>query len=168
MAEVKPLFESNFNLEPGKYLFRVKKAEAQDYNIIKNKDGNAFKDKLGNVKQGVRYRIEAQVESGEFEGLKHWESFESRSKNGFSARRLFGFLIKLGVIPAKESYDDSVLEEMGFMKSFEEKCAEKLYGAKVESKNNFTQSTAYYSVNEFLNDSKGLEKKPVAVDSNWS
>jgi len=82
------MYSTDFEAIPkDNYLFEVKESGIENTNP---KEG-------GKVRR--RYWLKFAVVGGDLEGATHIESFYSETKDDFSFKRMFGCLLKLGVIP---------------------------------------------------------------------
>lgn len=98
MGTIGARFSTDFDVLPkGTYLFEVKESGIEDTNP---KEG-------GTVRR--RYWVRLAVVGGECEGMTHLESFLSKTKDDFSFSKMFGFLVKLGVIPPDVTQIDTAV-----------------------------------------------------------
>ena len=112
------------------YVLRIKKAEASL------------------VDSGLKAKVEAEVETGEHQGRKHFENFSTRKQDGMEnsmgCQMLLAFLLKAGIAKAGQFTDSSQFETEKFAAAFQKLATEKLYGA-------------YLSVNKYT-DKNGKER----------
>lgn len=147
MGEVAPKFNLDYDVvSKGLHLF-----ECKETGIEPPKEGK---------KSGRRFWARMVVVGGEDDGVAHMESFFSITKEDFSFAKMFGFLVKLGIIPA----DIKKLNTDTFNSpAFEERWLRTLRGARMGAKIGWkyrpedkelespqSEMKTYYSLNEYM------------------
>ena len=122
MAKISPKDPGTFELiDKGDYIFRGKRAKVEP---PKTAD------------QGWIYQVWFEIESGEFTGVPHYESYFTRSHFGDGldgCRHVLGMLNAMGRIPdAKaQEFDSDLFETQGFADRFEGMVVDALVGGTV-------------------------------------
>jgi len=119
MGVIGPRYSTDFDVIPkGTYLFEAKESGIENTN-----------PKEGKPKR--HYWVRLAVVDGENEGMTHRESFYSDTKDDFSFQKMFGFLIKLGIMPSDLTTIDT---KIFLSEKFEDRFRRGIKGARMGGK----------------------------------
>lgn len=147
MGQIGAKFSTDYDAIPkGTYLFEVKETTID----------NTKPDE--NNKTRRKYTARVAITEGENEGMSHFESFYSDTKDDFSFAKLFGFMVKVGIIPTDvKTLNADYFKTENFEMKFRSNMKGRRFGARVGWKykkddttkeNPMTDLKVYYTVDE--------------------